>query len=1124
MAKQVRISVIKLPLVLTAILVGFALILTVWASAQPAPQEAKIADIEATITILEQELSEDADANADALELLSSAKQALERTGVRSAELEAYQSISQNLEQLIEDIRTRQFSWESADDALLGDPSVTAMRSQIAFLVAERGTLSDSLTIVKDQASELEFRAQAIAEEVTFAGQALERLFESAKTDLDETITPFEHSERILHQAMVLEQQSAVSDLQLELDTIPARRELFGARVLFIEADIERHDRLIARLRDRLGASARGRAEIEIETASERIERIQAVYPDLAPYAAENLRLAETLKAVTQQNTELERKIAASQIRLVALDQSAETVEQVLQAGRLSEDTSALLKSVQQSVPNIQELTSEQFTVEEMSSEKRLQLILWQDQMRGLQNLTAGAEENPVVDDVLSVDDSVSEALNRTRESLLVSRRGLLSQLIEQTRSHVDLSSQYQLVLNQSERLSERLSNRLDRRLIWLRTSDRFNRSWIVQVTPGIAWLLSPSNWFGAIGVLYRQAIDHWPRSLAMLMILVALIGSREQQIRSLTKRRDNVGHVGRDDYSTTPLALIVTILLAVPVPLVLGFMGLLLSNGGDTPQSFSQSLGKTALLVSGLLMVLLAFKEMCRRDGLFAGHFNWTDDARHRLERNLGWFIPTQAGAISIFSVIFLSGEDELRYGIGIIAFVIAAIALAALTFQILRPSGGVISDLSLGPSASILFKMIFPIAALEPLLVGALPFFGFYEIAAVLQFKVFQSGALALSTAVLYGLVARMFMVGNRRLALKKAKAHRAKSEEHRSKEDGSEPVPLSSDWKPTDSELISDQVKSVFRLIAVTLFLVTLWGIWQPILPALGIAGDITLWTQSISQDGVSLNTPVTLIDLSVVLAILLIAIFAAKNVGGLLEVGLFEPFSFDPGTRYAFASITRYIIVAAAALYGLSSLGVNWSELQWVVAALGVGLGFGLQEIVANFVSGLIILFERPIRVGDVVTIGELRGTVNNIRIRATTITDFDGRQVILPNKTIITENVTNWTLDDAVTRLLLKVGVAYGSDVAKVQSIILSVVTEHPKVLARPAPSVFLMRHGDSALEFEVRLFVGDPATRLPTTHELNTAINKALTESGIVIPFPQTDVHISWPMSDLQKG
>ena len=254
--------------------------------------------------------------------------------------------------------------------------------------------------------------------------------------------------------------------------------------------------------------------------------------------------------------------------------------------------------------------------------------------------------------------------------------------------------------------------------------------------------------------------------------------------------------------------------------------------------------------------------------------------------------------------------------------------------------------------------------------------------------------------------------------------------------------------------------------------------------------------------------------TLWSLLLAFAFVIGGVLASRNLRGLLQVGILQRLDLDPGTRYAVTTIVGYVVFGAGLVVGLAQLGIDWSKLQWIIAALGVGLGFGLQEVVANFVSGIIILFERPVRVGDTVTIGELSGTVSDISIRATTITDFEKREVLLPNKAIITDTVTNWTLHDAITRLLIPIGVAYGSDVAAVRELLMKVVQSHPDVLALPAPTVFFVNHGASSLDFELRLFVATPSLRLTVKHDINAAINTALVDAGIVIPFPQTDVHL----------
>jgi potassium efflux system protein len=226
--------------------------------------------------------------------------------------------------------------------------------------------------------------------------------------------------------------------------------------------------------------------------------------------------------------------------------------------------------------------------------------------------------------------------------------------------------------------------------------------------------------------------------------------------------------------------------------------------------------------------------------------------------------------------------------------------------------------------------------------------------------------------------------------------------------------------------------------------------------------------------------------------------------------------------DAGTRYAVTTVLGYIIIAAGVLFGFEQLGLQWSQLKWIATGLSVGIGFGLQKIIANFISGLIILFERPIRIGDYVTIGEQSGTVSRIKIRATTLKDLDNREILIPNEALISERVTNWTLSSSITRLIVPVGIAYGSDTDVARGIILDAVKDLPKVLSSPPPNVLFMGFGDSSLNFEIRLFLNSFDDRVPMRHTVHTEVNKALEAANISIPFPQRDLHIirSNPLPD----
>lgn len=221
--------------------------------------------------------------------------------------------------------------------------------------------------------------------------------------------------------------------------------------------------------------------------------------------------------------------------------------------------------------------------------------------------------------------------------------------------------------------------------------------------------------------------------------------------------------------------------------------------------------------------------------------------------------------------------------------------------------------------------------------------------------------------------------------------------------------------------------------------------------------------------------------------------------------------------DSGAREALVTIIGYVGFLVALLSGLSFAGVDFSKIALVAGALSVGIGFGLQNIVNNFISGLILLFGRPVRVGDWIVVGNTQGYVRKISVRSTQIQTFDRSDVIVPNGDLISSQVTNWTLRDRQGRIIVPVGVAYGSDTALVKQLLLEAATAHPQVVDSDVigkPKVLFMAFGDSALLFELRCFIWNIADKLDVISDLNFAIDKAFCEHGIEIPFPKRDLYI----------
>jgi small-conductance mechanosensitive channel len=240
---------------------------------------------------------------------------------------------------------------------------------------------------------------------------------------------------------------------------------------------------------------------------------------------------------------------------------------------------------------------------------------------------------------------------------------------------------------------------------------------------------------------------------------------------------------------------------------------------------------------------------------------------------------------------------------------------------------------------------------------------------------------------------------------------------------------------------------------------------------------------------------------------------LAFWLSRFVRFVLDEDVLPRAELPRGVPYAISSVTHYAILLFGFLLAVSAAGFDMSRFALIVGALGVGIGIGLQDVVNNFVSGAILLFERPVQTGDTVQVGELFGEVRRIGMRSSTVRTWSGAEVIVPNSKLVSENVVNWTLSDDLRRIEIPIGVAYGTDPERVLALLTEVARSHPSVLAEPEPNAVFLAHGDSSLDFELRAWTGS-ADWYTVRSDLTVAMNRALREAGISIPFPQRDLHL----------
>ena len=486
------------------------------------------------------------------------------------------------------------------------------------------------------------------------------------------------------------------------------------------------------------------------------------------------------------------------------------------------------------------------------------------------------------------------------------------------------------------------------------------------------------------------------------------------------------------------------------------------------------------------------------------------------------------QDGTASIFLtsavILLITGmtayEESSQHfdSLGRLSFIIAHIWTTVVFIRLFRPADGMLAGMIDAHPGRLVAKtrhFWYALVVLSPVALIVLACLGYTFTGIALSKELMRTLLLIAAGVLFYGMVMRWFMIKERKLALTEALAERRARRQAEDQDEGpsEEVVAVDEEALQLDLASVGEQTRRMLRSAISVGVVAMIWWLWESTLPL-----DEVLSEQP-AGGGLSF--------LSLVQAILVITIAGTmvRNLPGLLDLAGLRNSSMEPGTRYAVATICQYVAIAIAIALLLQILQIDWSQFGWIAAALSVGLGFGLQEIVANFVCGIILLFERPMRVGDVVTIGPVTGTVTKIRMRATTITNWDRQELIVPNKDFVTGSLINWTLSNRINRVVIAVGVAYGSDTVRARDILLEVATDHSLILDDPAPVTAFEAFGDSTLDLSLRCYLPDMDNRLKTTTELYSEIDRRFKEAGIEIAFPQRDLHIrNWNEQVLAKS
>ncbi len=893
------------------------------------------------------------------------------------------------------------------------------------------------------------------------------------------------------------------ASLDEELLSEPMRMQLLAAQQDMASHDIRVLERHVQSLERRAGALRKGKASETEAEAKKVVASAQGKHELVQQLADDNASLSA---AFSQRSVEIEQ---VRQRDLVVGDQAErleadlEGIEHKLNILGLTTKVGQILREQVAQLPTKLAFKTELNKLRDQITDANVRQLSLEDERRQLAN-SSGYVETLMAD----LDPETAETIREDMIELARSRRDILKQALDLENTYAAALGSLELELRRYYRTAKNYRKFTSERLLWIPSRAPFTLMRENGLALQLEELFVPERWMTVIRQLPSQLVLQPQFALGLLAVLVLVYRAPSIRRRLIATGRE-VGYVRTDKFSNTMLALGLTLLQSAKWPLLMWSVGQLFEqqlNESELATALHAALSRSAVYFWGLEFLRTIYVPK----GLVDAHFRWpgsrTANMHHRVARLEQTIVP------AIVLVLFTLSLFPLEVGgpLGALGVIIVLLSIA-LFFRLMPRfmQGKITMALASEPEQkhSLLGTAGRLLLVWVPLATAVFVLFGYIYTAMEFALLLMLTTGLAAGLLLFHELGMRWLRMTRRRM---KVQARVGGASVTTADAD----LEHEEDILESDSELLSDDGASLLNITILFGAFAGLLLIWSEVLPALGILDSVQLWNQTTVVDGQTLEEPVTLGKVLFAIAIAVLGWVFLSRVPGLLEIMLRQKIGVRPASAYAATRVFQYAATGILVVAVLGSLGGSWSQIQWAVAALSVGIGFGLQEIVANFISGLIILFEQPIRVGDTVTVGNISGRVTKIRIRATTIRDFDRRELLVPNKEFITQQLLNWSLSDQVTRWAIEVGVAYGSDLDVAMAEVHKALDQEALILKDPEPMVTFEQFGDNSLLIKARFYMDQLDQRLRVSSDLMLDINRRLNEKGIVVAFPQRDVHL----------
>jgi Small-conductance mechanosensitive channel len=986
---------------------------------------------------------------------------------------------------------------------------------------ADLAALRNKLSGIEVEIQQLQLRPDNVQSELVEAKQRLDEYIQTLKAGSLNAENPMESNARIillqarqssaLQKINKLEQELLGHDVKREL--LLVTRDIFNIKASYTERLIKAIEDMVNQFREKEVKQASLAAEAAKHEAIDKHPAVKELAGENAGYTTELTDVAQYISKITPQRTSL-----SDHLKQLKLDYE-NAKKQIEIAGNVDEALVQIMLDQRRRLPDLNGKRKINEEIKKKVIATRLRRFRLDEQIKPMSNIPQEVAR--------TMSEKVQKPVPRAKEKdieneitvLLTKKSELLNKLDTAYGTLLKSLGEFHSELNQYIENVQVYASFMDEQLMWVPSSPPFSQLTWHKLISSFNWLFSPYNWKD-LSIASLSIFTNTPvLSGITLLVTFWLFSIRIKLKKKLEVISNDIGRISADHFKHTLLALLITILSAIPFPFVLGFISWqLLKVEGSV--EFVKACGFGLLFTSWFMLSFQFFRAVCYRKGLGETHFKWKKTTLKILRNNLFWLLVIVSIASFFTTLAEHQSNNNFRDSLGRLGFITGMASFAVFIKRVIHPKKGIFESLiSENPNGwlSRMTWLWYPAAILLPVSLAGLAGFGYYYVAYQLGLKLLQTLWILFGAVLVYYLGIRWFYIRERKLALEQALERRkvAAAKIAALKEAAPAETALPQFEEPqVDISAVKEQTRNLLRSFIGFTVIIGIWIIWATVLPALNILYKINLWSHTVVIDGSPTLQWVTLFHLMLCLVVSIITTVVAKNLPGVLEIAILQNLPIQTGSRYAITSISQYVLVTIGLVSISKILGVNWSQFGWLFAALSVGIGFGLQEIVANFVCGIVLFLERPIRVGDIVTVSDVSGTVTKIQIRATTITNWDRQEYVVPNKEFITGRILNWTLSNSTNRFTVDVGIAYGSDVERARELLLQIASEHPEVMKDPAPFALFQNFDDSTLHMALRCYLPNLDKRLATIHEIQSAIHSRFKEAGIEIAFPQRDIHV----------